>query len=90
VTGTSLRSARPSQCTGIFKTLHILSYIDTGETYRRDIKGIRNLQGGLENPLGALGLVLNRVVLWTTVYLGAAPGPRCHPRAPQPRRPRGG
>ena len=27
----------------IFKSLHILSYIDTDETYRRDIKGIRNL-----------------------------------------------
>jgi TnpA family transposase len=26
----------------IFKTLHILSYIDVDETYRRDIKGIRN------------------------------------------------
>ena len=78
-----------------FKTLHILSYIDTDETYRRDIKGIRNLQEGrhalarkichgrkgelyhryergLENQLGALGLVLNCVVLWTTVYLDAA------------------
>jgi TnpA family transposase len=79
----------------IFKSLHILSYIDTDETYRRDIKGIRNLQEGrhalarkichgkkgelyhryergLEDPLGALGLVLNCVVLWTTVYLDAA------------------
>ena len=79
----------------IFKTLHILSYIDTDETYRRDIKGIRNLQEGrqalarkichgkkgelyhryergLENQLGSLGLVLNSVVLWTTVYLDAA------------------
>jgi len=28
----------------IFKTLHILSYIDVDETYRRDIKDIRNLQ----------------------------------------------
>jgi TnpA family transposase len=65
----------------IFKSLLILSYIDTDETYRRDIKGIRNLQEGrhalarkichgrkgelyhryergLENQLGALGLVL--------------------------------
>ncbi|MGH3172778.1 MAG: Tn3 family transposase, partial [Streptosporangiaceae bacterium] len=65
------------------------------ETYRRDIKGIRNLQEGrhalarkichgkkgelyhryergLENQLGVLGLVLNCVVLWTTVYLDAA------------------
>jgi TnpA family transposase len=79
----------------IFKTLHILSYIDVDETYRRDIKGIRNLQEGrhalarkichgkkgelyhryergLENQLGSLGLALNCVVLWTTVYLDAA------------------
>jgi TnpA family transposase len=79
----------------IFKTLHILSYIDVDETYRHDIKGIRNLQEGrhdlarkichgrkgelyhryergLENQLGSLGLVLNCVVLWTTVYLDAA------------------
>ena len=79
----------------IFKSLHILNYIDLDESYRRDIKGIRNLQEGrhalarkichgkkgelyhryergLENQLGALGLVLNCVVLWTTVYLDAA------------------
>jgi TnpA family transposase len=79
----------------IFKSLHILAYIDTDESYRRDIKGIRNLQEGrhalarkichgrkgelyhryergLENQLGALGLVLNCVTLWTTVYLDAA------------------
>ena len=30
----------------IFKSLHILSYIDVDESYRRDIKGIRNLQEG--------------------------------------------
>jgi len=30
----------------IFKTLHILAYIDVDETYRRDIKHIRNLQEG--------------------------------------------
>jgi TnpA family transposase len=79
----------------IFKSLHILAYIDTDESYRRDIKGIRNLQEGrhalarkichgkkgelyhryergLENQLNCLGLVLNCVVLWTTVYLDAA------------------
>jgi hypothetical protein len=78
----------------IFKSQHILSHIDTDETCRRDIKGIRNLQEGrhalarkichgekgelhhryerLENQLGALGLVLNWVVLWTTVYLDGA------------------
>jgi TnpA family transposase len=79
----------------IFKTRHILSYIDVDETYRRDIKDIRNLQEnrhslarkichgkkgelyhryerGLENQLGALGLVLNCATLWTTVYLDAA------------------
>ena len=65
------------------------------ESYRRGVKGIRNLQEGrhalarkiwhgkkgqlyhryergLENQLGALGLVLNCVVLWTTVCLDAA------------------
>ncbi|WP_222723076.1 Tn3 family transposase [Actinomadura alba] len=30
----------------IFKSLHILAYIDVDETYRRDIKHIRNLQEG--------------------------------------------
>jgi len=79
----------------IFKTLHILTYIDVDESYRRDIKDIRNLQEnrhslarkichgkrgelyhhyerGLENQLGALGLVLNCATLWTTRYLDAA------------------
>ena len=28
----------------IFKSLHILNYIDVDESYRRDIKSIRNLQ----------------------------------------------
>ena len=79
----------------IFKSLRILACIDADETYRRDIKHIRNLQEGrhdlartichgkkgelfhryergLENQLGVLGLVLNCVVLWTTVYLNAA------------------
>jgi TnpA family transposase len=78
----------------IFKSLHILTYNDD-ETYRRDIKGIRNLQEGrhalagavfhgkkgelyqryhkgMEDQLGALGLVLNGVVLWTTRYMNAA------------------
>jgi TnpA family transposase len=79
----------------IFKSLHILAYIDTDETYRRDIRHIRNLpegrhvlarkichgrkgelyhryERGPENQFGVLGLVLNCVVLWTTVYLDAA------------------
>lgn len=78
-----------------FKSLHILQFVDVDETYRRDIKHIRNLQEGrhalarkichgrkgelyhryergLENQLGVLGLVLNCVVPWTTVYLDAA------------------
>ena len=78
----------------IFKTRHVLTYL-TDETYRRDIKAIRNLQEsrhslarhvahghngelrhayheGMEDQLGALGLVLNIVVLWNTVYLDAA------------------
>jgi TnpA family transposase len=78
----------------IFKSLHILVYIDD-DTYRRDIKGVRNLQEGrhslaghvfhgkkgelyeryhkgMEDQLGALGLVLNCVVLWNTRYMNAA------------------
>ena len=78
----------------IFKSLHILVYIDD-DTYRRDIKGVRNLQEGrhslaaavfhgkkgelyeryhkgMEDQLGALGLVLNCIVLWNTRYMNAA------------------
>jgi hypothetical protein len=69
----------------IFKTLHVLSYVDD-EPYRREIKGMRNLQEGrhalaekvfhgrkgqlfqryyqgMEDQLGALGIVLNCLVL---------------------------
>jgi TnpA family transposase len=78
----------------IFKSLHILAYL-ADESYRRDIKAIRNLQEGrhslartvfhgrkgelyqryhtgMEDQLGALGLVLNCIVLWNTVYMNAA------------------
>jgi TnpA family transposase len=78
----------------IFKTLHILSYVDV-EPYRRQNKRMRNLQEGrhdlarhlfhgrrgelyeayregMEDQLGALGLVLNMATLWNTVYLDAA------------------
>ncbi|MGH9011390.1 MAG: Tn3 family transposase [Acidimicrobiia bacterium] len=78
----------------IFKTHHVLSYVDE-EPYRRQIKGMRNLQegrhalarhifhgrkgelyqayrDGMEDQLGALGLVLNCVTFWNTVYLDAA------------------
>jgi TnpA family transposase len=74
-----------------FKTLHVLSYVDK-ESYRRDIKQMRNLQeerhglakhvfhgrrgelhesyhAGMEDQLGALGLVLNCITLWNTSYL---------------------
>lgn len=34
----------------IFKSLHILAYIDVDESYRRDVKGIRNLQEGRHAP----------------------------------------
>ena len=77
----------------IFKTLHVLAYADD-EAYRRQIKGMRNLQEGrhgvarhvfhggkgelrqhyhegMEDQLGALGLVLNCITLWNTVYLDA-------------------
>jgi TnpA family transposase len=78
----------------IFKTLHVLAYVDD-DAYRRQIKGIRNLQegrhalarhvfhgrkgelrqayhDGMEDQLGALGLVLDCITLWNTVYLDAA------------------
>jgi hypothetical protein len=78
----------------IFKTLHILTYA-VEEPYRRDIKGVRNLQEsrhalaakifhgkkgelyqryhkGMEDQLGALGLVLNCVTLWNTFYMDQA------------------
>jgi Tn3 transposase DDE domain len=78
----------------IFKTRHLLTYIDDPGC-RRDIKGIRNLQEGrhslakhvchgkqgeihrryqqgMEEQLGALGLVLNCVTLWNTAYMDAA------------------
>ena len=78
----------------IHKSLHILQLIDD-ESYRRDVKWIRNLQEGrhalarkvfhgakgelyqryregMEDQLGALGLVLNCIVLWNTVYINAA------------------
>jgi TnpA family transposase len=78
----------------IHKSLHILQLIDD-DSYRRDIKWMRNLQEGrhalarkvfhgskgelyqryregMEDQLGALGLVLNCIVLWNTVYINAA------------------
>ena len=78
----------------IFKTLHVLSYVDD-ELYRREIKFLRNLQEsrhalarhtfhgrrgelhqayqeGMEDQLGALGLVVNALTLWNTIYLDAA------------------
>ncbi len=78
----------------IFKTLHVLSFVDD-EPYRRGIKAMRNLQegrhalarhiahghagelrqgyqAGMEDQLGALGLVLKCVTLWNSVYLDAA------------------
>jgi TnpA family transposase len=78
----------------IFKSMHMLECFDD-ETYRRDIKGIRNLQegrhalaqrifhgskgelfqryhDGMEDQLGALGLVVNCVVLWNTYYIDLA------------------
>ena len=78
----------------IFKTLHVLSYVDQAP-YRAQVKGMRNLQEGrhdlarhvfhgrrgdlrrayhegMEDQLGALGLVLNCITLWNTVYLDAA------------------
>ena len=76
------------------KTLHICA-MAAEEAYRRDIKGMRNLQEGrhalagktfhgkkgelyqryhegMEDQLGALGLILNCTVLWNTRYMNAA------------------
>lgn len=78
----------------IFKSMHMLDCFDN-DTYRSDIKGIRNLQEGrhalaqrifhgrkgelfqryhegMEDQLGALGLVVNCVVLWNTYYIDLA------------------
>lgn len=78
----------------IFKSLHMLDYLDD-ETYRREIKTVRNLQEGrhalaqrvfhgkkgelyqryhegMEDQLGALGLVVNCAVLWNTFYIDLA------------------
>ena len=78
----------------IAKTLHVLALVDD-EPYRRESKGMRNLQEGrhslarhlfhgrrgqlyqayregMEDQLGALGLVLNCCTLWNTVYANAA------------------
>jgi TnpA family transposase len=78
----------------IFKTLHVLTFVDD-EPYRRQIKGMRNLNEGrhdlarhvfhgrrgelhrayhegMEDQLGALGLVLNCITLWNTLYLDLA------------------
>jgi TnpA family transposase len=87
----------------IFKTLHILSVIDS-PPYRRGIKGMRNLQEGrhalaekifrgrrrelfqryregMEDQLGALGIVLNCVVLCGTPSISTPPSAGCAPRA---------
>jgi TnpA family transposase len=78
----------------IFKTLHVLMFVDDPD-YRRDLKGMRNLQegrhslgrhvfhgrkgelyrayhAGMGDQLGALGLSLNCVTLWNTLYLDHA------------------
>ncbi len=78
----------------IFKSLHMLDYLDD-ETYRREIKTVRNLQEGrhalaqrvfhgkkgelyqryhegMEDQFGALGPVINCVVLWNTFYIDLA------------------
>jgi len=86
----------------IFKTLHVLTYVDD-EPYRREIKTVRNLQErrhdlaryvfhgrkgllrpayqeGMEDQLGALGLVLN-ATRYGTPTTSTPPSPRCAPTA---------
>ena len=78
----------------IFKTLHLLQFIDS-EAYRRMIGVQLNIgegrhalarriffgrlgelrhgyRDGMEDQLGALGLALNAVVFWNTLYIDAA------------------
>jgi hypothetical protein len=64
----------------IFKTLHVLTFADDPD-YRRQLKSMRHgrrgelhraYHTGMEDTLGALGLVLNCVTLWNTVYLDRA------------------
>ena len=62
----------------IIKTLYMLRYIDD-EAYRRRtiFHGQRGelrqrYREGQEDQLGALGLVVNAVILWNTIYMDAA------------------
>lgn len=78
----------------IFKTLHLLQFIDS-EAYRRMIGVQLNIgegrhvlarriffgrlgelrhgyRDGMENQVGALGMALNAVVFWNTLYIDAA------------------
>jgi TnpA family transposase len=48
----------------IFKTLHILSYVDVDETHRCDIKGIRNLQGLAHRSPGSGQLDGSPIICW--------------------------
>ncbi|HJS85802.1 MAG TPA: Tn3 family transposase, partial [Acetobacteraceae bacterium] len=96
------RDGRPSRLGQAFaeygrvaKTLHLLSFVDVDDGYRRQIGAQLNLhegrhqlarklfhgqrgelrqryREGQEDQLGALGLVLNAVVLWNTRYMDAA------------------
>jgi TnpA family transposase len=77
-----LRSKHPSTLTRaigalgrIPRTLYMLSYIDD-EQYRRRILTQLELRQryreGQEDQLGALGLVVNAIVLWNTLYMEAA------------------
>jgi Tn3 transposase DDE domain len=92
----------------IAKTLHLLAYVDTDDSYRRQIGAQLNIQEsrhqlarrifhgqrgelrqryreGQEDQLGALGLVLNAVVLWNTRYM-TWPLPNSEPGASRARR----
>ena len=96
------REGRPSHLGQAFaeygriaKTLHLLSFVDADDRYRRQASRQLTIQEGRhqlarkifhgqrgevrqsyredqEDQLGALGLVLNAVVLWNTQYMDAA------------------
>lgn len=62
----------------IDKTLHTLTYIDDEAKRRATLTQLKrgelrqNYREGQEDQLGALGLVLNMIVLWNTIYIEAA------------------
>ena len=62
--GTNRQSCLPTSAVG-YSLARKVFHGDKGELYQR-------YRDGMEDQLGALGLVLNCIVLWNTVYINAA------------------